>query len=388
VAIDLAAAGIHVDLFDRNGSCMTQASLKNEGKIHLGYVYAKDSSLRSAETMVAGAAVFAPLLEEWLETPISHLGRSMPFNYAVHRSGMLSAEEFESHLNRTHAVVVETIGRHDYFGVDIRRPPERLPPSLLEDDYDPAVVEAVYRTNEISIDPAALAAAVHSRVSSDPLISSVFDSEVHGARVEGRRVAVDFTSGGARTSIEYDQVVNALWDGRLAVDATVGLVPNQPWLFRVKHYLMVRSPKARLPSTTVVLGPFGDIVDYGNGSFYLSWYPSGLQGVSSETVLPQSLRSLPDDAARAVRSGIVEGLASVVPRVADLPAAEIAAAGLAGGVIFAWGATDIDDRASGLHNRFSIGPHTFGAYHTVDTGKLTTAPLYARMVGERVRARQ
>jgi hypothetical protein len=90
--------------------------------------------------------------------------------------------------------------------------------------------------------------------------------------------------------------------------------------------------------------------------------------------------------AREMRSGIVSGLAGIVPRLAEVPAADLARAELAGGVIFAWGSTGIDDRRSGLHNRFAIGPRTVGRYHSVDTGKLTTAPLHARMVTERVRA--
>jgi len=81
----------------------------------------------------------------------------------------------------------------------------------------------------------------------------------------------------------------------------------------------------------------------------------------------------------------VGGLAAVGPEVAALPGSDLAAADLTGGVIFAWGTSDIDDPRSGLHNRFAIGPHTVGRYHSVDTGKLTMAPLYAQMVGERVR---
>jgi hypothetical protein len=61
------------------------------------------------------------------------------------------------------------------------------------------------------------------------------------------------------TREQYDHVVNALWDGRLAVDKTIGLQPERPWLYRVKHYLRVRVPEvaSTLPSTTIVLGAFG-----------------------------------------------------------------------------------------------------------------------------------
>ena len=57
---------------------------------------------------------------------------------------------------------------------------------------------------------------------------------------------------------------------------------------------------------------------------------------------------------------------------------------LGGGYIVAWGQTDVDDPRSGLHRRCDIGVHTTGRYHSIDTGKLTMAPLNAAMLGARV----
>ena len=56
------------------------------------------------------------------------------------------------------------------------------------------------------------------------------------------------------------------------------------------------------------------------------------------------------------------------------------------GIIAAWGATDIDDPRSALHERHEIGVHDHDGWFSVDTGKLTTAPLFAQqlvdLVGE------
>ena len=48
------------------------------------------------------------------------------------------------------------------------------------------------------------------------------------------------------------------------------------------------------------------------------------------------------------------------------------------GIITAWGATDIDDPGSGLHARHEVGPWAAEGWISVDTGKLTTAPLFAQ----------
>jgi hypothetical protein len=54
------------------------------------------------------------------------------------------------------------------------------------------------------------------------------------------------------------------------------------------------------------------------------------------------------------------------------------------GVIFAWGETDITDRESELHNRSKAGIFSDDGYHTIDTGKLTMAPLLAHEAANRV----
>jgi hypothetical protein len=53
---------------------------------------------------------------------------------------------------------------------------------------------------------------------------------------------------------------------------------------------------------------------------------------------------------------------------------------VAAGVIVAWGDTDIDNPSSALHRRDEIGVYEHGAYLSVDTGKLTCAPHFARQV--------
>jgi hypothetical protein len=47
------------------------------------------------------------------------------------------------------------------------------------------------------------------------------------------------------------------------------------------------------------------------------------------------------------------------------------------GAIVAYGKTDVDDPESELHTRTRVGVTSVDGYHSVDPGKLTTAPLFA-----------
>lgn len=388
VALELASAGIPVDLYERSGRCISQASAQNEGKIHFGYVYAKDRTLKTARLMIEGAVRFAPLMRRWIGSDIDRVPVSSPFSYAVHRESQLGADEVEAHLIASNAIAREigNGGPRDYFGSDYRRTPVRL--RRVDDLYDPAAIVAAFATPEIAIDAAVLADFVRERLAEESNIRAIVNANVVDVAAAGPRLEVNFEAAGARCREVYDHVVNTLWDGRLAIDATFGLRPARPWLFRVKYYLRAdaAAPISPPTSTTIVLGAFGDVVGYSNGAVYLSWYPAGVRQVSRELQLSGWPRVLDEEAAGGIRQSILSGLAGIVPALAKLDRERIEASEVRGGVIFAWGSTDIDDPASELHTRADVGARSYGRYHSINTGKLTLAPLFAKTTADRIRA--
>ena len=388
VALELASAGIHVDLYDMNDQCMTQASAQNEGKLHLGYVYGNDRSLGTARTLITGAITFSPLLRRWFGRDLDTIPVSAPFNYVIHTKSMLGVAEMENHFRNAHAIALEESHGTpaDYFGADYCMAPTRMPDSACFGLYDRRSVAAAFKTGEISIDCEVLATLFRARLAADPKIRCFLKTLVLAAKPDDSVVTITYDVGGDRERARYDHVVNALWDGRLAVDRTAGLEPPRPWLFRIKHYLRLHAPGSHqtVPSTTMVLGPFGDAVVYGNDTLDLSWYPVGMRGASSMISPPDWPRVLDDVTATEVRDGILQGLGAIIPSIASLPQSDVETAVVKGGIIFAWGQTDIDDPLSLLHERQAIGPQSVGRYHTVDTGKLSMAPLFGKMVADRI----
>ena len=76
-------------------------------------------------------------------------------------------------------------------------------------------------------------------------------------------------------------------------------------------------------------------------------------------------------------------MADIVPSLKALEAKHVDAQ-VRGGVIFAWGATDIYDPSSELHRSSEIGVHSVGNYHSIDPGKLTMAPYFADICADRI----
>ncbi|MBL8835129.1 MAG: FAD-binding oxidoreductase [Alphaproteobacteria bacterium] len=388
-AFALAQHAITVDLFERNDDAMCGASGHNEGKLHLGFVYAADRSLATARLMMRAAACFAPNLRRWLGAALDAVAASSPFHYVVHRDSLLAPGQVAAHLDacRDLALTYPNPGGGGYFGADFHAPARALADAERAALFDDRTVAAAFLTPEIAIDPGVLAALVRHQLRTIPQIRPRYATRVLSVRPGGRSVTVEFAHAGARGEEAYDHVVNAAWDGRLAIDETAGIVPERPWLWRVKHFLRVRATAgaAPVPSATIVLGPFGDVVAYANGDVYLSWYPESCT-VRSAGIAPPPVDRSPALAAR-LRDSMPRALAAVVPSLARLPAGGLSGADIDGGVIFAWGErdSDVDDPASVLHTRARIGVHSHGRYHSIDTGKYTTAPLFAVEAAERIR---
>jgi hypothetical protein len=128
----------------------------------------------------------------------------------------------------------------------------------------------------------------------------------------------------------------------------------------------------------MVIGKFGDVVIRKDGTAYLSWYPTGCIDWSSELLPPSSWDNpskgiVSKEIAKKLSTDYINEIEKWFPGMIKSKPYLVDA-----GVIVAYGNTDVDDRASKLHDRSNIGLKTYGGnYYSIDTGKLTTAPYFA-----------
>ena len=154
-ALALAERKVRVTLFDKNDALLSRAAVANEGKIHLGYMYAGDPTLSTAKTMMAGALAFAPFLERYLGQPAHSFSVSVPATYIVHRDSQHSAEDVCAYLRTVHALINEaTEGRKQaYFGKNLCVPLRPWSAAEKEAEFDPDIALAAVSTPEIAINP-------------------------------------------------------------------------------------------------------------------------------------------------------------------------------------------------------------------------------------------
>lgn len=387
-ALALAERRVRVTLFDKNDALLTRAAIANEGKVHLGYMYAGDPTLSTAKTMMAGALAFAPFLERYLGQTAQSFSVSVPATYIVHRDSQRSVEDVCAYLRTVHDLINEAANgrKRAYFGKDLHTPLRLWSAAEKAAEFDQEIALAAISTPEIAIYPAALAQTLRECITAHPLIEVRCGRTVLGAEMERDRICVLSEGQDGHSRDSFDYVVNALWDGRLRLNEALGFRANRHWLYRLKYGVTFRlPPDVRLPPTaTVVLGPFGEVVTYGDGIIYLTWYPECLQAISTDVAPPDWDTYPPEPLRSRIITGTLRALSALVPSLCDVDAENLPEASVKGGTIVAWGKTDIYDPASELHRRFEIGVTSEGRFHSIDPGKLTMVPYFAEICAERI----
>jgi len=400
VALDLAQRGFDVTLIDQDEQPMNRASLRNEGKIHLGLIYANDMSNATGSLQLQAALRFAPLLERWLGPDARQLGVSTCFDYVVAHDSLLPAQTLANHyrsIERAYERDITANPELHYLG---RRPDQlvrRLAPEEWDGRYAREAFQAVFRTEERAVVTEQLASLVRGAVEKSDRISFVGNRRIGG--IDGHRGRFSLTgqsvegSGALRVAgrpfaFGARQVVNATWEHRSVLDQTLGLAEATDVVHRLKYRVIAEVPQQLRhgPSATMVLGRYGDVVMRPDGTAYLSWYPAGLRRWSRESQPPfhweaPSRGFPPQHEATTVAEQTLAGIATWLPAVRFSRPLTVDA-----GAIVARGHSDVDDPASGLHMRSRIGVTSRGGYHSVDPGKLTSAPMFALEAAGRVAA--
>jgi hypothetical protein len=378
-SVFLARKGAEVTLFEGTPKLMDGASRWNEGKVHLGYLYAADPSLSTAARVLPGGLAFKALIEQLLEVPITAAVTQEDDFYLLHPDSVVEADEMNLYFQRVSELVAQHHQNGDYLAPLGK--PERLSRFHL-DTIGSDRIQAGFRVPERSVRTAWIADRLVEAVNATSRVTALKDTRVQ--RVDS---VTDSWNGPWRiqtnqgTFASFDVVVNALWGGRLEVDVASGLDPAPGWShrFRLSLFLKTRE-KLSLPSVVLAAGPFGDVKNYDGHNFYASWYPVGLLAEGTSVRTPD-IPPIPDP--DAFSQAVAQGLSRWIPNTTELfRRAESAVLG--GGWVFARGQGSLADRQASLHLRDRFGVERRGTYFSVDSGKYSTAPWLGHSIAHEI----
>ena len=354
--------GHDVEPFEREERVWSRASAANEGKVHLGPIFAM-GDVATHRVMIEGSAAFASVVDQALGVATDwDAVCSQEFDYLVMPDSLVSADELGRRyraLNR----LLDGYPQMSYLG----RPLRQIAAEHAHRDKTTGL--AAFHTSERAVDPLRLrdlalraltetAVVVHTR------------AEVARVDQSGDKATLLFPSGDR--SEPFDAVVNATWERQ---HAFVPASERHPLNYRVKVAVRVDASE-RDRAITLVQGPFGDVVrlpDY----TYLSWYPtgrivheSGWEPTAHALASAEQVSSL-----EALATETVKQLTEIGAHVGETRVSEIV-----GGFILGHGELDIENPQSRLHARSEFGVSRHGVVLTPISFKLTTAPLVAQRV--------
>lgn len=388
VALQLARRNVRVVLFDQSPEPFCGASRWNEGKIQLGYLYGADPSLKTARKLIPGGLAFRRLVQEMLGCPIpTDSVTSHDDTYLVHRDSVASFDQVFSLAQRVAELGRQHPDAGGYFAsLEDHRPRRLSAEELARISGSPEVVGG-FTAPERSVATPVIADLYVQALAANARIEQLTGRRVISVQ-PGNRTG---TTWRVRTRVEgqdvesgpFNAVVNALWEGRGAIDAALGLSRAETWTnrYRLSLFATVSKP-LDLRSAVICVGPFGDVKNYDGRRFYLSWYEAGLQ-VASQALDPPSAPVLDVTARDEVASRTLAALGRILPGVRGL-AENLESVEVQGGWVHSAGTGSLRDATSALHRRDNIGLSGKDHYFSIDTGKYSIAPWLAVQVADAV----
>lgn len=382
-ALELARHGRRVTLIEGAPRLLEGASRWNEGKIHLGFLYAADPTLSTATRLIPGGLAFPDLVARLIGRPLDAFSTDDDV-FLVHRNSVVDAESYSAYAEQTARLVRDAAAQRGAprYLADVDVPIHRLSASELSDATTSPDVIAGFRVPERSVSTVAIADLLCQRIAEEPRVEVHVRTWVKGVRRrDDGRLDVITDASDANMFDGFDVVVNALWEGRPAVDATLGIVPPAPWSHRFRAGLFARAAESSLRSAVLCTGPFGDIKRYRDGRLYLSWYAAGLLAEGCAIEPPRSAAVLTPERRTRVMQGTLDGLSTFFPAVRDLPR-QADVLEVRGGWVYAIGQGSLADRTSTLHQRDKFNMTVDRGYISVDTAKYSLAPWLADRIAQ------
>ncbi len=145
----------------------------------------------------------------------------------IHKGSLLSANELNRHYQKSCEVFSELSngGKIKYLGLFHSLQATHLTKSRIEEVANPEYINEIFRTAEYSVEPRYIAYKLTEALTSNPRVNLILNTKMESVSRTGKHLKVTAKNQGELLEEEYDQVVNATWNGLLEIDRTMGIEP-------------------------------------------------------------------------------------------------------------------------------------------------------------------
>jgi len=374
---------------------MKRASSAGEARIHLGLVYCKDTTMKTAAYMMRSALRFSSYVEYLVGKKIDWTKiKSQPILTVIPRTSLVTPGQFDEYgmkLNRMYEQTLLENPGLSYLGEHPNKLHYGKVP--LPKALNASFFQAAYSGSEVGISPSMLKDILLTKLHEEE-IKLVFNRTVVDVRRNDLEKDAD-RLGKLRVvsnvgEHDFDVVVNCLWEARVSIDEKLGVnnrARTESYRFRAGLRLPIDDVPPELPSISIVNGFFGDFIRHDEeNNVYFSWHPLTPEHFMNTTAIQEKYdRHVSGDNPSKFEKQMILEHKRVFRRL--FPGYDTKAfdsATVKTGYIVGNGETGVDDPQSGLHER-SDPPHLISdGYISVKTQKLTAAPYNTFLLEQEV----
>ena len=164
IALMLRKHGYDVKIVDKSKDIFNRASLNQEGKVHMGFIYGLDTSMKTSKKLLLDALYFAPYLEYLLGKKVNwEKLKSSNFNYLVAKDSMLSPDEVDTYFQTLQTIYNQYLEDENltYLG---KRPKTIFKKISLPTQVNPDFFQACFATEEVALRPENLKEIIKEKI--------------------------------------------------------------------------------------------------------------------------------------------------------------------------------------------------------------------------------
>ncbi len=368
--------GYEVTILEQADDLMSRASFNQEGKIHMGFIYAHDTSMNTGHKLMRDCLHFASCLEELLDEKINwNQIKSDKFMYLVPKDSITDAMEIKRYFGKLQSEYEKIMRSYPHLSYLGERPEKIYESVPLPGFAEASQFANSFQTEEVAVSQNILRERVRKKLTGQQ-IKICLNTKVLGCKkLSACAYEVNTTKG----DHSFDYVVNCLWENQAMLDAQLGVNQKTNINLRLKFGLVSSHIDAldTLPSFSMITGAYGDFVNFTNTidrQMYFSWYPVSRYGMLVNQAIPQEWNNIcngiiPEELYSSQIKDQLKAYQNLFKTEFNFNSPK-----LIPGIIVAKGLADIDDDQTELHTRDEDPVFYSEGYFSISTGKFTSIP--------------
>ena len=367
IALLLSKYYKNITIIEQENHIMLKSSAAQEGRVHLGFLYANDKSMKTGYKMLNDALNFSNCID-WNRM------KSKKYLYLNEINSLLTEEQVDEYFEKIQTKYNELISTNkslNYLGEQ----PNHLYTKIKIPDYlNKDMFNVCYSTEEVGVVQNLLRDKINKKLI-EKNINIHFGEQILHLEKQNNKFIVNTN----KNKLIFDNVINCLWENKHKFDTQINYLHEINVNIRLKCGVVSETIEClkEYSSINIINGPYGDFGNFYKHNFmYFTWYPISVVKMivddhNHDKNEIYKLKSTLNDKEFIKQ---VKGHEKMFSKIFNIEDLSFVNPKVSCNAVVANGINDIKYKDSYLHNRFNEAIFYDNNYYSIQTGKYTSAP--------------